>query len=120
MLPLGSSSGAADGGKDLLLSWKHRCSPQSQPRCFVERMVGDVYAPYQSDVDMFEKIPEEMQRFPQWICWQLKDVPDGKGGWRKTKIPFRVDGRPGSTTDPADWTTFERAAAALDEHPNLT
>lgn len=69
---------------------------------------------------MFEDIPEEMRRLPRWICWQLKDVADSKGGTKQTKVPFRTDGRPASTTDPGDWGTFEAAIAALRVHPNLT
>lgn len=62
---------------------------------------------------MFDKIPEEMRRLPHWICWQLKDVDDGKGGRKQTKVPFRIDGRPASTTDPKDWVTFNAAVRAL-------
>jgi hypothetical protein len=62
---------------------------------------------------MFDDIPEEMRRLPHWICWQLKIVDDGKGGTRPTKVPFRIDGRPASTTDPKDWVTFDTAVRAL-------
>ena len=63
---------------------------------------------------MYDKIPKEMQILPQWICWRLTNVSDGEGGFKQTKVPFRVDGRHASTTDPRDWTTFERACAALE------
>ncbi len=43
---------------------------------------------------MFDSIPREMRRVPQWICWQLKDASGGKGGNKQTKGPFHVDGRP--------------------------
>ena len=62
---------------------------------------------------MFDDIPEEMRRLPHWICWQLKIVDDGKGGTRPTKVPFRIDGRPASTTDPNDWITFDAAVRTL-------
>src|SRR6266581_4526711 len=62
---------------------------------------------------MFDKIPGEMRRLPQWICWQLKDVTDGKGGKKQTKVPFRTDGKPASTTNPKDWATFDAAVRAL-------
>src|ERR1700686_3266610 len=62
---------------------------------------------------MFDKIPEEMRRMPHWICWQLKEVDDGKGGSRQSKVPFRIDGRTASTTNPKDWVTFDAAVRAL-------
>ena len=62
---------------------------------------------------MFDNIPDEMRRLPHWICWQLKDVDDGKGGTKQTKVPFRIDGRPASTTDPKDWVTFGAAVRTL-------
>jgi putative DNA primase/helicase len=62
---------------------------------------------------MFDNIPEEMRRLPLWICWQLKDVDAGKGGKKQTKVPFRIDGRPASTTDSNDWVAFDAAVRAL-------
>lgn len=62
---------------------------------------------------MFDNIPEEMRRLPLWICWQLKDVDDGKGGKKLAKVPFRIDGRPASTTNARDWVSFDDAARAL-------
>ena len=61
---------------------------------------------------MFDDIPEEMRRLPHWICWQLRDVEDGKGGTKQTKVPFRTDGKPASTTNPKDWVTFDAAVHA--------
>jgi hypothetical protein len=58
-------------------------------------------------------IPEEMRHLPHWICWQLRDVRDGKGGTKQTKVPFRTDGKPASTTNPKDWATFDTAVHAL-------
>jgi primase-polymerase (primpol)-like protein len=62
---------------------------------------------------MFDNIPGNMRRLPQWICWRLKDVTDGKGGKKQTKVPFRTDGKPASTTNPKDWVTFDAAVRAL-------
>jgi hypothetical protein len=62
---------------------------------------------------MFDNIPDEMRRLSHWICWQLKDVDHGNGGRKQTKVPFRIDGRPASTTNPKDWVTFDAAVRAL-------
>ncbi len=62
---------------------------------------------------MFDNIPEEMRRLPHWVCWQLRDVDDSKGGTKQTKVPFRTDGKPASTTNPRDWVAFDAAVRAL-------
>jgi hypothetical protein len=62
---------------------------------------------------MYAKIPGEMRRLPQWICWELKEVTDHKGGMKQTKVPFRTDGKRASTTNPKDWVTFDAAERAL-------
>lgn len=52
-------------------------------------------------------IPQALIDRPQWIIW--KNV-NGR------KIPFRVDGRPASSTDPETWTAYDtarRAAAGI-------
>jgi hypothetical protein len=62
---------------------------------------------------VFDKIPKEMRRLPQWVCWHLKDVTDAKGGKKQTKVPFRTDGKRASTTNPRDWAPFDAAVRAL-------
>lgn len=47
--------------------------------------------------------PEELASLERWIRWDHKATTGGK----KTKIPLTVDGRPGSTTDPSTWTTYD-------------
>lgn len=63
--------------------------------------------------EAFSAIPEEMRRLPRWICWKLTDVDDGKGATKQTKVPFRIDGRPASTTNPKDWVSFDAAVRAF-------
>ena len=55
-----------------------------------------------------DEIPDQLKELPQWVCWRyiLKD-----GKW--TKIPFRPNGMPASTTDPATWSHF---SVALDTY----
>jgi hypothetical protein len=52
-------------------------------------------------------IPAELRERSQWVVWRFEER-DGK----PTKVPYSVDGRLASTTDPATWTTFESVVAA--------
>lgn len=55
-------------------------------------------------------VPAELRALPQWVCWRLEER-DGK----LTKVPYRADGAGrASSTDPATWTTFAEACAAVE------
>ena len=54
-------------------------------------------------------IPAALRERPQWIMWDQLER-DGK----PTKIPFRPDGTPAKSNDPATWTTFAEVTAAFD------
>src|SRR6266567_4909839 len=49
-------------------------------------------------------IPPELIARPQWVVWRLEAT-----GNRQTKIPYQLDGRKASSTDPKTWTTFDKA-----------
>lgn len=53
-------------------------------------------------------IPQALIERRQWITWRNID---GR------KIPFQVDGRPASSTDPATWSTYADAKAIADHIP---
>ena len=50
----------------------------------------------------FNKIPEVLRKRDQWVLWKTI-VRSGK----PTKVPFRVDGNPASSSDPETWASFE-------------
>lgn len=56
-----------------------------------------------------EAVPEVLRTRQQWVLWRLKHKPGQK---KPTKVPYRSDGRPASTTDPATWCSFEAACVA--------
>jgi hypothetical protein len=60
---------------------------------------------------IFENIPVSLRERPQWVAWRSEER-DG----RPTKIPY-VAGteRRASATDPATWTSFDRAWQAFQE-----
>jgi len=62
----------------------------------------------------FVNIPEELKKFPQWVCWK-KVKYQGK----IKKIPIDSStGRPASISDPSTWGSFERAIKYYEAHKN--
>lgn len=60
-----------------------------------------------------ENIPIEMKECPVWICWRKENRNNG----RIAKIPMNpFDGRYGDVTNPAKWTTFEKALNACNKY----
>jgi len=58
----------------------------------------------------YERIPAEMRRFDQWVCWKYGVAPSG----RPTKIPIQAaNGRLASVDNPGTWGTYEAAVAAV-------
>lgn len=57
-----------------------------------------------------ENIPDELKVRPQWICWQGKQLDNGK----LSKIP--VDPKTGQAASTTDSTTWGEFAEALDNH----
>ena len=56
------------------------------------------------------KIPDELKARPQWVVWQ--GIPNGNG--KTDKIPHNpLTGWRASSTDPATWSSFERAVQAF-------
>jgi primase-polymerase (primpol)-like protein len=54
------------------------------------------------------RLPAELRACAQWLVWRV-ELRNGK----PTKVPYAVDGRPASTTDPSTWATFLEAVSAL-------
>ena len=61
---------------------------------------------------MFNKngIPEELKRLPNWVCWGKIGIQDGK-----KKMPWNPEtGTAAKAGVPDTWTSFEKAAAAVE------
>lgn len=56
-----------------------------------------------------DAIPGELKERAQWVCWRYVER-DGK----RTKPPYQTIGDLASSTNPATWTTFAHAVAALE------
>lgn len=52
------------------------------------------------------RIPDDLIELDQWVLWRLVARGDGK----PTKVPFRINGQPASTTDPTTWDTYENVS----------
>ncbi|MGI9297786.1 MAG: hypothetical protein ACR2QC_07800 [Gammaproteobacteria bacterium] len=50
----------------------------------------------------------ELAQHDQWVCW--REV--GRQG-KKTKLPYRPDGRMASVTDPSTWSSFQAVTSAF-------
>ena len=51
-------------------------------------------------------IPADLIELDQWLIWRYERRSADS---EPTKVPYRVDGRRASSTNPADWTDFEQA-----------
>lgn len=51
-----------------------------------------------------EKIPAELRALNQWVLWKFVTK---KPGDEPSKVPFQVDGKTASASDPATWNSFE-------------
>jgi putative DNA primase/helicase len=58
-------------------------------------------------------IPASLRNLRIWMLWKWATQADGT----KFKLPLRTNGKPGSSTDPGAWSTYDEAVAALAEHP---
>lgn len=53
-------------------------------------------------------IPEELQKYKQWIMWKYETV-----GGKKTKVPYTINNTRASTTNPSTWTISVTAMDTL-------
>jgi putative DNA primase/helicase len=50
-------------------------------------------------------VPDDLRERDQWIVWRRET-----SGGRETKIPYSIDGRRASSTNPPDWTEYMELA----------
>jgi primase-polymerase (primpol)-like protein len=62
------------------------------------------------EVSSMSSIPSELRALRQWVVWRLEQR--GSSG-KPSKVPYRIDGRRASSTNPDDWTTYDRALTAM-------
>ncbi|MBA2116832.1 DUF3987 domain-containing protein [Bremerella alba] len=62
-----------------------------------------------------DNVPEDMRAAKQWVLWRYEE----RGG-KPTKVPYQVNGKPASSTDPTHWVTFGEILAALEDSPEAS
>ena len=59
--------------------------------------------------NMLANFPQTLKELSLWTLWKL-ETRDGA----QTKVPYRIDGKKASPTNPNDWTDFDTALRAFD------
>lgn len=65
----------------------------------------------------FERLPEEMKRMPQWVCWKRVPDPKAHSGVRKVPVNPITYGN-ASSTNPKTWADFPTACRAAADPRN--
>lgn len=67
-------------------------------------------------VDTFPFVPAELKAKRNWVRWKLEAV-----NGRLTKVPYQLNGKKASSTDPTTWNTYEAIVngAALSESQGI-
>lgn len=57
---------------------------------------------------MYEKIPDELKRCPQWVCWRSEPDPKSHSGIKKIPVNPKTGGQ-AMSNNPETWSDFETA-----------
>lgn len=60
----------------------------------------------------YSMVPVEIRSLRQWVMWRF-DWSVKEGNW--AKVPYRIDGKRGSSTNPLDWSTFESCITTFEQ-----
>lgn len=59
---------------------------------------------------MYENIPDELKKLPQWVCWQM--LPDDSRPGKTRKVPINPKtGGQAQSNNPDTWATYHKALA---------
>jgi len=59
-------------------------------------------------VDQLPEVPAFLKKIPNWLRWKL-DIVKGK----ETKVPYQVNGKHASSTDPGTWADYRTAVSGV-------
>jgi uncharacterized protein (DUF927 family) len=72
-----------------------------------------------NDIGIYNNIPDEFKEQDNWIVWRYEEVTNQKGQTKKTKKPYRADGRGcAKSNDPRTWSSFTEAVQAVRQNPD--
>lgn len=60
---------------------------------------------------MYNLIPDELKRCPQWVCWRSEPDPKSHSGIKKIPVNARTGGQ-AMSNNPETWSDFETAVRA--------
>lgn len=67
---------------------------------------------------MYSKIPVELYKYKNWVCWTAE--PDTSRPGKYKKIPINpISGNPAKSNDPKTWTDFKTAETASKKYSGL-
>src|SRR5260370_41586110 len=72
-----------------------------------------------SDAALFENLPKELRKLPQWVVWQAIARPE-KEKPEKAPLDPKTEGHGRARTDsPNTWGTFQEAVKAFERNQTL-
>ena len=66
----------------------------------------------------YDQIPQDLRDVPQWVLWRAEEATDKHGVTKTTKVPYSTGGTRASSTDPAQWSPFEKCKDAYEARPD--
>ncbi|MDE6539365.1 MAG: hypothetical protein K2K66_04180 [Ruminococcus sp.] len=67
---------------------------------------------------MYEKIPDELKRCPQWVCWRSEPDPKSHSGIKKIPINPKTGGQ-AMSNNPETWSDFQTAVTASRDYSGI-
>ena len=59
------------------------------------------------------RVPEELTRLPNWVCWRaVEEINPTTGEVKRRKLPFQTNGKGADAGNPNTWATFDAVCAA--------
>ncbi|MDE6833447.1 MAG: hypothetical protein K2J39_04270 [Ruminococcus sp.] len=67
---------------------------------------------------MYEKIPDELKRCPQWVCWRSEPDPKSHSGIKKIPVNPKTGGQ-AMSNNPETWSDFQTAVTASRDYSGI-
>jgi AAA domain len=62
---------------------------------------------------------DELKRQRLWVLWRLEMVRNSRGELVPTKVPYQLNGKRASSTDPSTWCNYAEAQAAVGSYTGV-
>ncbi len=67
---------------------------------------------------MYERVPDELKKLPQWVCWQA--IPDDSRPGKTRKVPINPKtGGQAQSNNPDTWATFFKAVSSAEKFSGI-